>query len=85
MVRRYAIESGLPVIRANYSGISAFVLSNGEVLSSLPIGQSGIIDGTVWGAHKTFYRTIGRNGMMIIILLIACIGVISTRERPKKD
>ncbi|MBO4625915.1 MAG: apolipoprotein N-acyltransferase [Alphaproteobacteria bacterium] len=85
MVRRYAIESGLPVIRANYSGISAFVLSNGEVLSSLPIGQSGIIDGTVWGAHKTFYRTIGRNGMMIIILLIACIGVISTRDRPKKD
>ena len=26
MVRRYAIESGLPIIRANYSGISAFVL-----------------------------------------------------------
>lgn len=85
MVRRYAIESGLPVVRANYSGISAFVLSDGEILSSLPIGQSGVIDGTVWGAHKTPYRTIGRNGIMILILLITCIGVISTRERQMKD
>lgn len=85
MVRRYAIESGLPIVRANYSGISAFVLSNGEILSSLPIAQSGVIDGTVWGAHKTPYRAIGRDVMMIIILLIACIGVISTRGRQMKD
>ena len=85
MVRRYAIESGLPIIRANYSGISAFVLSNGEVLSALSIGQVGVLDGTVWGAHKTPYRTIGRDGWMIIILLIACIGVICTSVPPKKD
>ena len=85
MVRRYAIESGLPIIRANYSGISAFVLSSGEVLSSLSIGQTGVLDGTVWGAHKTIYRALGRDVWMIIILLIACIGVISTSVPPKKD
>lgn len=85
MVRRYAIESGVPVIRANYSGISAFVLSNGEILSSLPIGQVGTLDGTVWGAHKTIYRIIGRDWMMAIILLIACIGVISMTAPQKKD
>ena len=84
MVRRYAIESGLPVIRANYSGISAFVLSNGEILSSLPIDQTGILDGTVWGAHKTPYRAIGRDLMMIIILLISCCGVILLNRYPKK-
>ena len=84
MVRRYAIESGIPVIRANYSGISAFVLSDGEILTSLPIGQSGVLDGTVWGAHKTIYRTVGRNGMMIIILLIVCLGVITTGSREKQ-
>ena len=38
MVRRYAIESGLPIIRANYSGISAFVGADGAIISSLPIG-----------------------------------------------
>lgn len=85
MVRRYAIESGLPVIRANYSGISAFVLSSGEILSALPIGQTGVLDGTVWGAHDTIYRKIGRDGTMIIILLIACIGVICTSVLQKKD
>jgi len=85
MVRRYAIESGLPIIRANYSGISAFVLSNGEILSSLPIGQSGILDGTIWGAHDTIYRKIGRDGWMIIILLLAYIGVICMNEPRTKD
>ncbi len=85
MVRRYAIESGLPVIRANYSGISAFVLSNGEILSSLPIGQAGVLDGTVWGAHDTVYRKIGRDGIMIIILILACIGVICMNAPQTKD
>ena len=83
MVRRYAIESGLPIIRANYSGISAFVLSDGEILSSLPIGQTGILDGTVWGAHDTIYRQIGRDWMMVIILLVACIGVLLGDVRKK--
>lgn len=85
MVRRYAIESGLPIIRANYSGISAFVLSDGEVLSSLGIGQTGVLDGTVWGAHDTLYHAIGREGAMIIILLIACICAISISGFDKKD
>ncbi len=85
MVRRYAIESGLPIIRANYSGISAFVLSDGEILSALPIGQSGVLDGTVWGAHNTIYRTIGRDWWIIIILLISCIGAICMNVPQKKD
>ncbi len=71
MVRRYAIESGLPIIRANYSGISAFISSSGEVISSLPIGQVGSLDGFVWGDHDTLYRVIGRDGWMIFILIFS--------------
>ena len=85
MVRRYAIESGLPIIRANYSGISAFVLSNGEILSALPIGQTGVLDGTVWGAHDTIYRKIGRDWAMIIILILSCIGVMCMNAPRTKD
>lgn len=80
MVRRYAIESGLPVVRANYSGISAFVASDGEVVSALPVGQPGILDGFVWGEHKTPYRIIGLNGWMIIILIVA-VAVVRWTEK----
>lgn len=76
MVRRYAIESGLPVVRANYSGISAFVASDGEIVSMLPVGLSGTLDGVVWGAHETPYRMIGRDGWMIIIMMFACVCAI---------
>lgn len=76
MVRRYAIESGLPVIRANYSGISAFVGANGEIISSLDIGAAGTVDGFVWGAHMTPYRAIGRNGWLIIILAFAGVASV---------
>ena len=81
MVRRYAIESGLPVVRANYSGISAFVASDGEVVSALPVGQPGILDGFVWGGHKTPYRVIGLNGWMIIILIVAVVVVRWTEKQ----
>lgn len=86
MVRRYAIESGLPIVRANYSGISAFVASDGAIIGMLPIGAVGVIDGTVWGAHETPYRMIGRNRMMILILAFAIVAAIATAaaDRRKK-
>ncbi|MCL2018034.1 MAG: apolipoprotein N-acyltransferase [Alphaproteobacteria bacterium] len=68
MTRRQAIETGLPVIRANYSGISAFIGADGKVVSSLPVGISGTLDGHVAGAHLTPYRRIGRDWWIIIIL-----------------
>ena len=74
MVRRAAIESGVPVIRANYSGISAFVNADGKIASHLPIGQIGILDGNVHGSHMTIYRLLGRDAWFVIILLVAFFG-----------
>lgn len=85
MVRRYAIESGQPIVRANYSGISAFILSDGSILSEIPIGVSGYMDGTVSGAHMTIYRAVGRDAWMIVILLFACICTISLKYLEKRD
>ena len=81
MVRRYAIESGLPIVRANYSGISAFVAADGTVVSWLPIGVSGALDDFVWGAHATPYQQIGMNWWMAIILLFAIVGLNLFRNR----
>ena len=81
MVRRYAIESGLPIVRANYSGISAFIASDGAVVSSLPVGEVGVLDGFVWGAHDTLYRIIGRDGWMVIILCFASVMIFVLGRR----
>lgn len=85
MVRRYAIESGVPVIRANYSGISAFVGSDGNIESALPVGQTGALDGFVWGAHNTLYRVIGRDMWIMIILMFSIIASVSISVFQKKD
>lgn len=85
MVKRYAIESGLPIVRANYSGISAFVLSDGTILSSLGVNQTGVLDGSVWGAHNTVYRTIGLNGWFSVILVFSLLVVISIYGLQKRD
>lgn len=76
MVRRYAIESGLPVIRANYSGISAFVAPDGKIISQIPIGVTGWLDGRAGDAHMTPYRRIGRDVWTIIVLLVSVLGVV---------
>ena len=85
MVRRYAIESGVPVVRSNYSGISAFVASDGNVISKIPVGQMGTLDGYVWGAHVTPYRIIGRNLWMAFILMFSILVSISISLFQKKD
>lgn len=85
MVRRYAIESGVPVIRANYSGISAFIGASGNIESLLPVGQNGSLDGFVWGTHMTPYRFIGRNLWMMFILMFSIIVSISISVFQKKD
>ena len=74
MVRRAAIESGVPVVRANYSGISAFVGADGKIISQLPIGQIGVLDGVATGSHMTLYRMLGRDAWFVIIVLIAIFG-----------
>ncbi|MDE6477771.1 MAG: apolipoprotein N-acyltransferase [Alphaproteobacteria bacterium] len=85
MVRRYAIESGLPIVRANYSGISAFVDSAGGVVSQLPVGETGYLDGFVWGDHRTIYRAVGRDAWMIIILVFSILGIAAVSALARKD
>jgi apolipoprotein N-acyltransferase len=71
MARRQALETGLPVVRANYGGISAIIDSNGRVLASLPLGERGILDSFVPAAKETtIYRQIGLNGVMLRIVFL---------------
>ena len=85
MVRRYAVESGLPIARSNYSGISAFIAPDGKIISSLNIGERGFLDGSFYGAHETIYRIVGRDWWMIIILIYSLIYSGSIFLLQKKD
>lgn len=85
MVRRQAIETGLPVVRANNSGISGIIDANGKITASLPIEQRGIIDATVPPKRMTFYRRVGLHTTMfeIVLFCIIIIGISKIRKAKK--
>ncbi|MDR0449034.1 MAG: apolipoprotein N-acyltransferase [Rickettsiales bacterium] len=84
MARLRAIESGLPVIRANYSGISAVINPLGEITARLPIGERGIIDAPV--PPKMESSAPSPNAAIITILLMAAaIRLTRRRAKPKRD
>ncbi|MDR2269119.1 MAG: apolipoprotein N-acyltransferase [Rickettsiales bacterium] len=84
MARLQALETGLPVIRANHIGISAIIDANGNVLQSIPHGKSGILDGVVPGHRNTVYRNIGLNNMMLIIIFL-CGFILAVFRRKSAD
>jgi apolipoprotein N-acyltransferase len=84
MARRQAMETGLPVVRANYGGISAVIDSRGRILQSLPIGVRGTLDAEIPGPRKTSYRRIGLNGAMLAITL-SCAAILILTRRHKRQ
>ncbi|MCL2629177.1 MAG: apolipoprotein N-acyltransferase [Alphaproteobacteria bacterium] len=84
MARLRAIESGLPVIRASYSGISAIIDPLGRVTHKLDLGVRGIIDTKIPFKMATGVPTPNRAIINILIIALA-LRLIRIRARPKKD
>ena len=79
-VRLRTIEEGLPMIRGAGTGISAIVDAYGRIVSSLPLGAAGILDGTlpkplpptVYARHPTVALIVVCIATVLIWLLLRC-------------
>ncbi|MCV0424056.1 MAG: apolipoprotein N-acyltransferase [Roseibium sp.] len=78
-----AIESGLPLIRAANTGISAIVDGTGVVVEELAIFEKGIIDGKLpQKIAKPLYST---TGDLPVLIISVCVLVFSSITRYNRD
>jgi apolipoprotein N-acyltransferase len=79
--RLRAVETGLPLLRAANTGVSAVIDARGGVVASLALGQRGVLDAALPGAlpPTPYWRT----GDLPLALLLAMtlVGVAVRRRR----
>jgi len=77
-----AIESGLPVLRAANTGISAVIDSQGRVLDALPLNAEGFLDVALPEASpKTLYAKGGDLPLVLVVVLLLLIALLLHRRK----
>ncbi|MBT9472606.1 MAG: apolipoprotein N-acyltransferase [Pseudomonadota bacterium] len=69
-----AIETGLPIVRATPTGVSAVIDAQGRILAGaqLGLGESGVIDAHLPPARPpTIYNLVGESGFALMLLISA--------------
>ncbi len=83
--RLRAIETGLPMIRAANTGISAIIDGRGDVLRELPVFERGVIDAQLpRRLSKTVYGVFGDIPVLIISMVLVVIIGISQYNRDSR-
>ncbi len=83
--RLRTIEQGLPLARAANTGISAIIDSYGRIVTSLGLGQEGVLDGTLPKAlPPTLYARAGDWMLLVLMLLLGAIGIVVRQSKPKQ-
>lgn len=82
--RARALEQGLPVLRVANTGISASIDARGNVVSALPLGQTGYLDVTpLPPAPPTFYARFKGGPFWVLLIMITAIAVLFTKIDPE--
>ena len=75
-----AVEEGKIILRVANTGISAIINYNGNIISSLKLGQTGIIDKTIKVVEKqTPYKKYG-DRLFYVFIGVLCFYLIAFRE-----
>ncbi len=82
-----AVETGLPVIRAANTGISAIIDPMGRIVAGKNLGQKGIIDSTLSGRSTGVVTTDMRQihfwllfGLLLVCSLVARMGLMNRKN-----
>ncbi len=79
-----AIETGLPMVRAANTGISAVIDPRGEIRRSVPLGQAGAVTAPLpEAAAPTIYSRFHETGVAILIAAFAILGGLAQFLRRK--
>lgn len=79
--RMRAIETGLPLVRAANTGVSAMIGPGGRILASLPLGQQGFVDAPLPNARvSTIYWKTG-DWLVFVLILGTIIGALTLSFR----
>jgi len=79
-----AIEQGLPLLRSANTGITASIDANGQILSSLALGQSGYLDAELPPRFApTLYARFADIPALLILLALFCVTILPYRS-PKR-
>ena len=76
-----AIEEGLPLVRAANNGISAIIDPLGRIVTSLPLGIEGVIDGPLPTALEATFYARHRDGLALLLAAIFVIAALTARRR----
>ena len=80
--RLRSIEEGLPMIRAANTGMSAVIDAYGNVLASLDMLQTGVIDHVLPPARATTpYANWGDGTLAVLLAGLGCIAILRPRRR----
>ena len=76
--RLRAVEEGIPVVRAAYTGISGVVDSYGQVRGVIPLAEAGYLDFRLPRPlqHPSFYSRLGDSiffGNLVVLVLAAAV------------
>jgi apolipoprotein N-acyltransferase len=70
-----AVETGRCIIRAANTGISSVISSRGELLSTLPALQDGVLTASITqGDHVTLYTRIGN--LFVYLCMSYSVGLV---------